>query len=261
MGLTPANQQDRPTGSGSEATRSFPDELSEVAAQNPGRWVYEIDPALDRASPVPPQRIVGAWRIDDLGSPTGEFVANSSYRPSAPKKRRSPRRAALAALALVILALVIAGVVLLLVAPKSKHGKSVRATPGSGFAANAVGPAVHDPPKPAAGSQLRGPRQRLATTTSPRRNLRLEVVANRPVWVCLQDARGRLLINGQIVQPGEISGRFASSAFRIFLGNGAVSLRINGRVHPLAPGSNPVGYRITQRAVVALAAGVQPACA
>jgi hypothetical protein len=152
--------------------------------------------------------------------------------------------------------------VLLLVAPKSKHGKSVRVAPGARAPASAVGPAVHDPAKPAGGSQLPGTtRQPPATTRSLPRNMRLEVVANRAVWVCLQDARGRLLIHGQILQPGEISGRFASSAFRIFLGNGAVSLRINGRVHPLAPDSNPVGYRITQSGVVALAAGVQPACA
>jgi hypothetical protein len=229
----------------------------QLAAQNAGRWVYEIDPALDRARSVPPHGIVGAWRIDETGSPTGEFVANPSYRPSAPKKRRSPRRVVLAAVALVIVAVVIAGVVLLLVAPKSKHGRSVRVTPGS----RSPVAAVHDPAKPGAGSQLPGTRQPLAITRSLPGNMRLEVVANRAVWVCLQDARGRRLIKGQILQPGERSGRFASPAFRIFLGNGAVSLRINGRVHPLATDSNPVAYRITQSAVVALAAGVQSACA
>jgi hypothetical protein len=256
-GLTPPNAQDTLARSGAEPNRSFPDELVQLAAQNAGRWVYEIDPALDRARSVPPHRIVGAWRIDETGSPTGEFVANSSYRPSAPKKRRSPRRVALAALALVIVAVVIAGAVLLLVAPKSKHGRSVRVTPGS----NSPVAAVHDPATAAAGSQLPGTHQPPATTRSLPGNVRLEVVANRAVWVCLQDARGRLLINGQILQPGEIRGRFASSAFRIFLGNGAVSLRIDGRVHPLAPNSRPVAYRISQSAVVALAAGVQPACA
>jgi hypothetical protein len=47
-------------------------------------------------------------------------------------------------------------------------------------------------------------------------------MATRAVWVSLQDARGRLLITGQILQPDELSERFASPGFRVYLGNGAV---------------------------------------
>jgi hypothetical protein len=76
-----------------ESARQFPAELQEQAADNPGGWVYEIDPGCNRRGPVAPEHIIGAWRIDDQGSPTGEFVANSLYRPAAPTKRwrRRPR--------------------------------------------------------------------------------------------------------------------------------------------------------------------------
>jgi hypothetical protein len=70
-----------------QSTRQFPAELQAQAATSAGGWVYEIDPGCDRRGPVSPEHIIGAWRIDDQGAPTGEFVANSLYRPSAPKRR------------------------------------------------------------------------------------------------------------------------------------------------------------------------------
>jgi len=247
--------------SGIDSTDSFPAELRELAVQNAGKWVYEIDPAFDRASPVPPHGIVGAWRIDDSGSPTGEFVANPNYRPSAPKKRRSHHRAMLASLGLVLVALVIAAVLLLVVLPGAKSDEAVRATPAPRSPAAPVTHAQPEHGKPVATPHGQEPGQILGARASPARNARLEVVATGRVWVCLQDARGRALINGQVLQPGEISPQFASPAFRIYLGNGAVSLRIDGRVHHLNKDPNPVAYRVNQRGVVALAAGVQPGCA
>jgi hypothetical protein len=260
-GLTPPNARHTSAGAGTDPADSFPAELRELAAQNAGRWVYEIDPAFDRANPVPPQGIVGAWRIDDSGSPTGEFVANSHYLPSTPKNRRLHRHAMLATVALVVIALVIAGVLLLFVLPDAKGGKDVQATPGPESHTGPVTQAEGDHAKPAAAPHGPGTRQILGTRASPRGDAGLKVVATQRVWVCLQDARGRLLINGQILQPGEISRRFASSAFRIYLGNGGVSLRIDGRVHRVTPDPNPVAYGVSQHGIVALAAGVQPACA
>jgi len=53
------------------------------AKANPGGWVYEIDGVDDPFGEVPPERIVGAWKVGDDGVPTGEYQANPNYRPPA----------------------------------------------------------------------------------------------------------------------------------------------------------------------------------
>jgi hypothetical protein len=73
--------EDRPPGG---APAPFPDALLAEAAANPGGWVYAIDPAYDPAGTVPPEGIVGAWRIGDDGRPTGEYRANPNHRRAAP---------------------------------------------------------------------------------------------------------------------------------------------------------------------------------
>jgi len=91
-------------------------------------------------------------------------------------------------------------------------------------------------------------------------SLRLEVLADAPVWVCLQDQRGRLPINGQILRTGTVTQQFVSPAFRIFLGNGSVRLRINGRVHNIPPSPNPVAYGVSQRRVAVLPSRTREPC-
>jgi hypothetical protein len=81
-----------PADADAQSTRQFPPELQEQAANNAAGWVYEIEPGSDRRGPISPEQIIGAWRIDDQGAPTGEYVANSRYRPSAPKRRRKSDR-------------------------------------------------------------------------------------------------------------------------------------------------------------------------
>jgi hypothetical protein len=66
---------------------SFPDELLSAAAQTPGGWVYAIDPAFDPRDRIPPEGVIGAWKIDDSGQPTGEYTPNPNYRPSEIAKR------------------------------------------------------------------------------------------------------------------------------------------------------------------------------
>ena len=67
-------------GAGEQAAREFPEELRGAAAQNPGGWVYAIDPSFDPLGQVPPEGIVGAWTIGPDGVPTAEFTANPNYR-------------------------------------------------------------------------------------------------------------------------------------------------------------------------------------
>src|SRR5262245_19762574 len=64
-------------------------EALQYARDNPGGWLYEIDPFFDPAGEGPPHGVVGAWRIDDDGHITEDFQANPNYLPS-PHTREFP---------------------------------------------------------------------------------------------------------------------------------------------------------------------------
>lgn len=57
------------------------EEVVAAAKANPGGWVYKIEGQFAPDEAVPPQSIVGAWRVDSAGELTGEFVENPNYRP------------------------------------------------------------------------------------------------------------------------------------------------------------------------------------
>lgn len=58
------------------------DELRAVGRQQPGGWVYAIDPEYSGSESVPPQGVVGAWQVDPDGEIRSEFRPNPNYRPS-----------------------------------------------------------------------------------------------------------------------------------------------------------------------------------
>lgn len=65
-----------------EGKRKPPPELVAEAARYPGGWVYEIDASMvaDPYGEVPPEAIMGAWKVDDQGRLTGEHQVNPRYR-------------------------------------------------------------------------------------------------------------------------------------------------------------------------------------
>ncbi len=105
--------------------------------------------------------------------------------------------------------------------------------------------------QPAASDQE--PRQRA-------RNVRLEVVPARNVWVCVVDAQGRERVGGVIVAAGDRQGPFRSRSFRVTLGNGGGDLRINGRRRDTPERSIPVGYLVRSSGTSALPRGRLPTC-
>lgn len=54
-------------------------EEKELARKHPNGWVYRIDPKYLKSQDVPPEAIVGAWKVDENGEIIGEFIPNSRY--------------------------------------------------------------------------------------------------------------------------------------------------------------------------------------
>lgn len=78
----------------------------------------------------------------------------------------------------------------------------------------------------------------------PARGASLSLTATAEVWVCLLDKRGQALIDGQILGPGSEAGPYRSGGFTVALGNGAVTMSVEGREAPIPPTPNPIGFAI-----------------
>lgn len=59
------------------------EEMREQARQTPDSWLYIVDPGYqDAGENVPPEGVVGAYRIDSEGEIDEDFQHNDEYQPS-----------------------------------------------------------------------------------------------------------------------------------------------------------------------------------
>jgi hypothetical protein len=70
------------------------------------------------------------------------------------------------------------------------------------------------------------------------------LAASAEVWVCVLNAEGKPLVDGQILETGAEEGPFRSGSFTVSFGNGEVSMRIDGREAQIPATSSPIGYSI-----------------
>jgi hypothetical protein len=98
-----------------------------------------------------------------------------------------------------------------------------------------------------------------APATKPGVAMRLAATAE--VWVCLLDASAEPLVDGQILAAGEEAGPFRSANFEVALGNGSVTLFVDGEPAEIPESSSPVGYEIDGSGELApLEEGERPDC-
>jgi hypothetical protein len=89
----------------------------------------------------------------------------------------------------------------------------------------------------------------------------LRLLANGEVWVCLLGGRGQVLVGGDILGPGETAGPFRSGSFTLALGNGAVTMTVDGKHLSLPEPPSPIGFAVDSRGSVGeLPEGDRPTC-
>jgi hypothetical protein len=97
-----------------------------------------------------------------------------------------------------------------------------------------------------------------ATSTTPKKSkpakrpaapafARLRLVPSAEVWVCLQAAGNRTLIPGTVIGPSDHLPAYRSKRFVMTLGNGSVTLRVNGKAFDVPEVKNAIGYSIDRR--------------
>jgi cytoskeleton protein RodZ len=95
----------------------------------------------------------------------------------------------------------------------------------------------------------------------PKPGLSLSLTATAEVWVCLLDAGGEPLVDGQILASGAEAGPFRSGSFTVSLGNGEVSMTVNGQQASIPATPSPIGYAIGARGGLReLSEGERPTC-
>ena len=112
-----------------------------------------------------------------------------------------------------------------------------------------VGGGGDEPPGGASGKKGGGQRQAQrnaseAQASTPGVSVRL--VAAAEIWVCLLDADGEALVNGEILSVGAEEGPFRSDSFTVSFGNGEVSMWIDRQQASIPETSSPVGYAIDE---------------
>lgn len=112
-----------------------------------------------------------------------------------------------------------------------------------------------------------GPARQAATPAPPNPEplpepgLSLHLTATDEVWVCLLNAGGRALVQGQILAAGTEAGPFRSGSFTVSLGNGEVAMTVNGREASIPSTPSPIGYTIGARGTLhELSEGERPTC-
>ena len=81
------------------------------------------------------------------------------------------------------------------------------------------------------------------------------------VYVCLIGDKGRKVIAGVELKPGETTPTYHARHFEITLGNSSVTMLVDGRERTVPPSSQAIGYSITKaRGRKTLAPGRLPTC-
>lgn len=89
----------------------------------------------------------------------------------------------------------------------------------------------------------------------------LQLLANAEVWVCLLNGKESALVDGAILAAGEKAGPFRSGSFTLALGNGAVTMTVDGKQQNLPEPSSPIGFRVSPDGKVReLPEGERPTC-
>jgi cytoskeleton protein RodZ len=180
------------------------------------------------------RREIGADRPGErlLGvDPTQPRTTKPARAPSVP-----PR-----ALALVVSA----GLIAILIVVGMRRGEDEASAPAPDQGARSSVPAepVRNPPP------------------SSKPSLSLQLTATDEVWVCLLNGGGEALVGGQILGPGAEAGPFRSGSFTVSLGNGEVSMTVNGQQASIPATPSPIGYAIgADGALRELSEGERPTC-
>jgi cytoskeleton protein RodZ len=194
------------------------------------------------------ERLAEEHRRDRGAARPGERLPKVD--PVRPKpRRRSPSRQLPNVSPRLLAAVVSALLVVVAVAVGLSSGGGSQAPVGSSGKSNRHGAGKN--PGEGAGAP--------APSTQPSGHV-VRLTADAEVWVCLLGASGKPLIDGQILAAGSSEGPYRSGSFTVSLGNGEVTMTVDGQQASIPATSSPVGYSIGGGELRQLSEGERPTC-
>ncbi len=101
----------------------------------------------------------------------------------------------------------------------------------------AVETATPTPKKSSSGAK----RKKRAAATRP---MRVSIVATGQVYVCMENARGRAIVDKETLEAGQRTRTFRGRRFKVTFGTAAARIRQNDKSYRVAVSKDPVGYTL-----------------
>jgi cytoskeletal protein RodZ len=76
------------------------------------------------------------------------------------------------------------------------------------------------------------------------RPMRVSIVATGQVYVCMENARGRAVVDKETLEAGQRTKTFRGRRFKVTFGTAAARIRQNGKDYRVAVSRDPVGYEL-----------------
>jgi cytoskeleton protein RodZ len=76
------------------------------------------------------------------------------------------------------------------------------------------------------------------------RPMRVSIVATGQVYVCMEDSRGRAVVDKETLEAGQRTRTFRGRRFKVTFGTAAARIRQNGKNYRVAESRDPVGYEL-----------------
>ena len=74
--------------------------------------------------------------------------------------------------------------------------------------------------------------------------MRVSIVATGQVYVCMEDSRGRAIVDKETLEAGQQTRTFRGRRFKVTFGTAAARIRQNGKSYRVATSKDPVGYEL-----------------
>ena len=84
-------------------------------------------------------------------------------------------------------------------------------------------------------------RKKRAAAAKP---MRVSILATGEVYVCMENSRGRAIVDKETLSAGQRTRTFTGRRFKVTFGTAAARIRQNGKSYRVAESKDPVGYEL-----------------